>query len=35
MIHWHVERKNVCICSQPKSCSSSQVAAVIEGLLRH
>ncbi|SHI57768.1 Tn3 family transposase [Streptomyces sp. 3214.6] len=35
MIHWHVERKNVCIYSQLKSCSSSEVAAMIEGLLRH
>ncbi|MFE0654612.1 Tn3 family transposase [Streptomyces sp. NPDC059534] len=30
-----VERKNVCIYSQLKSCSSSEVAAMIEGLLRH
>ncbi|MEU9439787.1 Tn3 family transposase [Streptomyces sp. NPDC048304] len=35
MIYWHVEKKNVCICSQLKSCSSSEVAAMIEGLLRH
>jgi len=35
MIYWHVERKNVCIYSQLKSCSSSEVAAMIEGLLRH
>ncbi|WP_307534021.1 Tn3 family transposase [Streptomyces sp. V3I8] len=35
MICRPVERKNVCICSQPKSCSSSEVAAMIEGLLRH
>ncbi|GGS36807.1 hypothetical protein Snoj_16600 [Streptomyces nojiriensis] len=34
-IYWHVERKNVCIYSQLKSCSSSEVAAMIEGLLRH
>lgn len=34
MIHWHVERKNVCIYSQLKSCSSSEVAAMIEGLLQ-
>lgn len=31
----NVERKNVCIYSQLKSCSSSEVAAMIEGLLRH
>ncbi|MDF5757406.1 Tn3 family transposase [Spongiactinospora sp. TRM90649] len=35
MIYWHVERKNVCIYSQLKSCSWSEVAAMIEGLLRH
>ena len=35
MIYWHVERRNVCIYSQMKSCSSSEVAAMIEGLLRH
>ncbi|MBB5125700.1 TnpA family transposase [Streptomyces albaduncus] len=35
MIHWHVERENVCIYSQLKSCPSSEVAAMIEGLLRH
>lgn len=34
MIYWHVEKKNVCIYSQLKSCSSSEVAAMIEGLLR-
>ncbi|MEV5711675.1 transposase [Actinoallomurus sp. NPDC052274] len=35
MIYWHVERGRACICSQLKSCSSSEVAAMIEGLLRH
>ncbi|HEX7460917.1 MAG TPA: Tn3 family transposase, partial [Dermatophilaceae bacterium] len=35
MIYWHVERKSVCIYSQLKSCSSSEVAAMLEGLLRH
>jgi TnpA family transposase len=35
MIYWHVERRSVCIYSQLKSCSSSEVAAMIEGLLRH
>lgn len=35
MIYWHVERRSTCICSQLKSCSSSEVAAMIEGLLRH
>ncbi len=35
MIYWHVENKSVCIYSQLKRCSSSEVAAMIEGLLRH
>lgn len=35
MIYWHVEKGRVCIYSQVKSCSSSEVAAMIEGLLRH
>ncbi len=35
MIYWHVEKGRVCIYSQLKSCSSSEVAAMIEGLLRH
>lgn len=35
MIYWHVERHATCIYSQLKTCSSSEVAAMIEGLLRH
>jgi TnpA family transposase len=35
MIYWHVERKAICIYSQLKTCSSSEVAAMIEGVLRH
>lgn len=35
MIYWHVEKHSTCIYSQLKSCSSSEVAAMIEGLLRH
>lgn len=35
MIYWHVENNSVCIYSQLKTCSSSEVAAMIEGLLRH
>ena len=31
MIYWHVERGSVCIYSQLKTCSSSEVAAMIEG----
>lgn len=35
MIYWHVERKSVCIYSQLKNCSASEVTAMIEGVLRH
>jgi TnpA family transposase len=35
MIYWHVEKKSVCIYSQLKSCSASEAAAMIEGLMRH
>ena len=35
MIYWHIEKKSTCIYSQMKTCSSSEVAAMIEGLLRH
>ena len=35
MIYWHVERKSVCIYSQLTTCSASEVAAMLEGLLRH
>jgi TnpA family transposase len=35
MIYWHVERRSACIYSQLKRCSSSEVAAMIEGVLRH
>lgn len=35
MIYWHVEKHSTCIYSQLKSCSSSEVAAMIEGVLRH
>lgn len=35
MIYWHVERQSTCIYSQLKRCSSSEVASMIEGVLRH
>src|SRR5215510_2539031 len=35
MIYWHVEKKSICIYSQLKRCSSSEVAAMMEGVLRH
>lgn len=35
MIYWHVEKKSACIYSQLKSCSSSEAASMLQGLLRH
>lgn len=35
MIYWHVERKSLCIHSQLKAPSSSEVASMMEGVLRH
>ena len=35
MIYWHVERKSLCIHSQLKSPSSSEVASMIEGVIHH
>ena len=33
MIYWHVEKHATCIYSQLKTCSSSEVAAMIKGVL--
>ena len=35
MVYWHVEKKALCIYSQIKRCSSSEVASMIQGLLSH
>ncbi|EJR29172.1 Tn3 family transposase [Bacillus mycoides] len=35
MIYWHVENKSACIHSQLKTCTSSEVATMIKGLLQH
>ena len=35
LIYWHVERKSMAIHSQLISCSASEVAAMIEGAIRH
>ena len=32
MIYWHVDRKALCVYSQLKSCSSSEIAAMIDCL---
>jgi len=35
MVYWHVDQNSLCIYSQLKTCSSSEVGAVIKGLLHH
>ncbi len=35
MVYWHVEKNAICIYSQFKRVSSSEAAAMIEGVLRH
>src|SRR5882672_5359531 len=35
MIYWHVGKHSVRLYSQLKTCSSSEVAAMIEGVFRH
>jgi len=35
MVYWHVEKQAACLYSQIKAVSSSEVAAMIEGVLRH
>ena len=35
MVYWHVDRNSICIYSQLKSCLSSEVSSMIEGILRH
>lgn len=35
MVYWHVAKQSLCIYSQLKAPSSSEVASMIEGVLRH
>lgn len=35
MVYWHVELKQLCIYSQLTTCSASEVAAMLQGLLHH
>jgi TnpA family transposase len=35
IIYWHVDKKSTCIYSQLKTCSSSEVSAMITGIVRH
>jgi TnpA family transposase len=34
-IYWHTDKRAACVSSQLKRCSSSEVAAMIQGVLRH
>ena len=35
MVYWHVEKKQLCIHSQLTTCSASEIAAMLQGLLHH
>ena len=35
MVYWHVDRKALCVYSQIKTCSSSEVVSMIEGIMHH
>ena len=35
LIYWHVERKSMAVHSQLIACSASEVAAMVEGAMRH
>ena len=35
MVYWPVEKNSLCIYSQLKRCSSSEVGSMIEGVMRH
>lgn len=35
MVYWHVDTNSLCIYSQIKNCTSSEVASMLEGVLRH
>lgn len=35
MAYWHVEKKALCISSQMKRCSSSEIASMLEGIIHH
>lgn len=35
MIYWHVNDQSICIYSQLKTCTSSEVASMLEGIISH
>lgn len=35
MVYWHIDRGSACVYSHSKTCSSSEVGAMIKGILNH
>ena len=35
MVYWHVDKKALCVYSQIKTCSSSEIISMIEGIILH
>jgi len=35
MVYWHVDKKSLCVYSQLKTCMSSEVASMLQGVLHH
>jgi len=35
MVYWHIDRNAACIYSQLRNCNSSEIYAMVEGLIRH
>lgn len=35
MVYWHVDTKSLCIYSQLKTCTSSEVGSMLNGILKH
>jgi TnpA family transposase len=35
MVYWHVDKKSLCVYSQLKTCSSSEIISMIEGIIHH
>ena len=35
MIYWHVNEQYICIYSQLKTCTSSEVASMLQGVISH
>ena len=35
MVYWHVDTKSLCVYSQMKTCLSSEVASMLQGVLHH